>query len=804
MLKNFVVIALRNLWRHKTYALINVLGLAIGMAACIFMVLFLRENLGYNQHFENSERIYRLLRRTQSAQGDISYHPGTSGPAGPALERDYPEVETTTQLLARGMWIGQGDQMNMWLACIGDQNTPKIFNLPLIDGDAETRLQTPFSAIISERMARFMFRDQDPIGQVVTLKYKWFNKDYTITGVFKDTPRQTTNRLRFHFLTTTVPPTHVTSIWNDWKPNSSFRPLFTYILLREGIDPQQLENKLPEFFARYMGEEAARTDSYTLQPLERIQLHSNADYSYSFPGYGDINTVYEFTAIAGFILLIACVNFMNLSTARSTNRAREVGLRKVIGAHRTQIMVQFLGESTFLACLALILGLFFAKALLPEVSNLLRQQLEFEIWQDPIFLISLVGLAVIVGIIAGSYPAFMLSSFHPVDTLKGNIISQGGKAWFRKGLVISQFAISIVLIVSTLVVYKQGNYLRNQDVGFRKDNVMMFELFNNNPELHKQSDTIKQTLLAHPNIHNVSQCERSPGLANPDYFGFFRPEGFDNVLKMGFVAVDDGFVNTFDLQMVAGRNFSKDIPADRHNYIINEATAKFLGWENPIGKRLHWPQRPLRNGVVIGVVKNFNDMPLQHQIGPLVLWQPLDNNPGRLALHISPDNIGETIEFLRTQYQKHVKGQPFYFWFVDASLKSAYRDNDKLGNLYSVAALLAIFVTCLGLLGLASFIIQQRTREIGVRKVFGASVSQVLMTISQDFLYLVLFANLIAWPVAYWLMSHWLQTYAYRVSLGLSVFILSGFLSILIASATIGIQALRAARTNPIDTLRYE
>ena len=804
MLKNYLIVAIRNLRRQKAYSLINVSGLAVGLACCILILLFVQDEWAYDRFHENAERTYRVVREMRAGDGTLSYSPITPGPLGAGLRDEFPEVEQAVRLWSWAVWIHSGDEWYKEGAKLVDGNMLEVLTFPLVRGDRETALRDPYSMVISGEMARRYFADEDPMGKVLTLDRESLSGEYTVTGVWDDKALST---VRFDCLISTVPQV-LHSYWDGWES----RPFFeTYIVLPEGYAPAELERKFPDFIARYMGaEERART-TYRLQPLTRIHLYSNADYADMEPWRGDnIAYVYLICTIGLCILAIACINFVNLTTARSAHRGREVGLRKVVGAQRRQLVGQFLGESTLLALLALVAASGLVDALLPAFNDYVGKTLSLEMGMRLSAVAGALGLALVVGILAGSYPAFFLSAFRPVATLQGRIKVGRKGAYFRKTLVASQFAVTILLTIGTGIIYRQLEYIDEKKLGFNEEHLVSLPIFRADKtmrddaqkQLSLRYDEVKQAFLQHAHILKASAVRFNMGSQGGGKLYAIRPEGeAEGNRRMRIQMADEDFLETYQIELIAGRNFSDTADAEEA-FILNETAVRQLGWTDPIGKRIEVPGLE-RTGAVIGVVRDYHGASLRQQIGPVALCT---NPPGylHLTLRIDPEHIPATLDFMRDQWRAVAPSRPFRFHFVDALLEHIYREDARLAQVASLAALLAVFVACLGLFGLALFTVEQRTREIGIRKVLGASMPNIFLLLSREFTRLALAANLLAWPIAYFAARDWLQEFAYRVDLELWIFLLGGAATFLVAWATVSFQALRAASANPVDALRCE
>jgi len=815
MFKNYLLVAVRNLLRHKVYSSINVSGLAIGMASCILIALYIEEEFSYDRYHENADRIYKVLRETRGTGGNRSFSSGTSGALAPSLRSDFSEVQAAVRIWNTwgGVWVNYEDRMFRQAFCLADANVLDVFTFPLVKGDPKVALDDPFSVLLTEEMAQKFFGDEDPVGKVITVENRHLGGDYTITGILRDMPRNSSpfwkTGLQFDFLTSTAVVSRqiVRQPWEGWNRGSSWFPIKTYVVLPEGHSPEALEKKLPDFMERHLGAEIRQRSTYRLQPLTRIHLYSGVDYGR--PGMGGITFVYLLGAIAFFILVIASVNFMNLATARYTTRAKEVGMRKVAGAHWRQLVQQFLGESVLLSLLALLLAIGLVEFVLPAFNAVFDKDLSLIDNLRASVVLTLIGFALFVGLLAGSYPAFFLSSLKPAAALKGALRPGSKGLWSRKGLVVFQFALSILIIIGATVVHLQVDYIHHKDLGFRKDHILLLPVFYqardsgtaSGESLARDYNLVKQAFSQHPNVLKAS-ASATYGTAGGWQTGTILPEGHDGSgLRMPVLGVDEDFLDTYEIELLSGRQFSKDITSDLSEaFILNETAVKRFGWTDPIGKRLEWGNRL---GTVIGVVRDFHHQSLRQEIGPLVLCMS-PSRFGYISLKIRSENISATMEFLKERWKRFVPNRPLDARFIVDNVDGRYGAEVRFSQISGVFSLLAIFISCLGLFGLVSFNVEQRTREIGVRKTLGASVSRILFMLTRESLKWVLAANLIAWPVAYYAMDRWLQGFAYRVDLDLWIFLLGGTLALVIALATVSYQAFRAAVANPVDALRYE
>ena len=691
-----------------------------------------------------------------------------------------------------------------------DDNFLDVFDFPLIKGDSQTAFRTSYSVVITDDMAQHLFGDIDPMGKTVSIDSRSFPGEYTVTGIVKAPPLS--SRLYFEILSTTIPPVEETQeVWTLWRPTQSWRPVKTFVLLKAGQNAETLQVKMQPLIKQYMGNDVAEKNTYHLQPLHRVYLYGESDFNPTADS--PIQQIYILTAIGLILMVIAGVNFTNLATARAVTRKREVGVRKVVGAHRWQLMVQFLSESLLLTCAALLIALALVETCLPLFNQFVRGDLHLNAATVIAGAPAALALTLLVGLLAGWYPAFFLSSFRPVTALKSSASSSPGSAWLKKGLVIFQFGMSILLVICTLVVYQQLRFIDTKDMGFARDHIVSLPIFvrdfmkESNPQkrLSARHQMVKQVFLEHPNIlsasalrYEITGYSGRLRLVWPD-----RDPTKERTFRIN--EVDDSFFETFDIPVLRGRVFSAAIASDTSQAIIlNETAVRLLGWEDdPIGKQIVLPAYDNLSLIVIGVVKDYHNLTLREEIAPmgfLARWKMFYT----LALRIRPENTAQTLSFLETQWKRFVPDMPFEHHFLDEMIDWVYFNEQLTGKMLGVFSLLAIFVACLGLFGLAAFMVQSRTKEIGVRKVLGASTSHLVMLLSREFIFLVLLANGIAWPVAYYLMHDWLSGFAYQTDLNVLPFVASAIMALIIAFGTVSMQAIRAARSNPIDALRYE
>lgn len=801
MFKNYFNIAVRNLIRQKGYSLINALGLSLGVTCFILILLFIQDELSYDRHHEKAGRIYRLTEVIAPAEHSSSQPFSVA----PTLANDYPamlehavrffNMQAPTLTLDNGLELRFNERRFFFV----DSTVFEVFTFPFIKGDPKTALHAPYSVVITEAMAKKYFGSLDAVGK--TLRFEG-QHDLKVTGIIAPVPEN--SHFKFDFLASF---STITGMQNGQKPQGwNWNPCWTYLLLTEGTSPEVLAAQLPGFVETYFPDNIRDRVSLHLQALTDIHLHSHLDFE--IEPNSNIAYVYIFSAIAGFVLLIACINFMNLATARSARRAREVGMRKVLGAERAQLIRQFLGESFLMSLLAVALASPLVDLSLPVLNAFLDKTIAFDLLGNRVLLLSLIGVVVLVGFIAGIYPAFVLSAFRPIQVLKGklNLTGFDWTAVMRKGLVVTQFAISIILIIGTLFAYNQLRYLQQAHLGFDKEQVVMVNILRAN--LAARYDEIKNRFLQNSSVLHVTTSEEVLGSkyqTNP-----FKPQGFTENQQFQRLMVGYDFVETFNLELAAGRSFSKEYSTDDSLAVmINEAMVRHLNWGSPekalgkgfIGRR--------RTQIVIGVLKDFHYASLHNPIGPFVLdvadTESAHNFFDRyLAVRIASENYQETLAHLQQTWAEFLPNRPFEYFFMDDELGKLYRAEENLGRVAGTFSAFAIFVAAIGLLGMASFAAEARTKEIGIRKILGASVSSIFINLSKDFLALVAIGMLLAWPIAYFLMSRWLTDFAYRTEIGVLPFLLAGLLALLIAWAAVSYQAIRAALANPVETLRYE
>jgi putative ABC transport system permease protein len=810
MFKNYLTVALRNVRRHKGFSVINIAGLAVGMAASILIAIFVLHELSFDRYHEKADRIFRVV--TQFDPGGEKRGAYTVPPMAQAMLDDLSEVEQAARLSLwpRNYLVRYEDTLFLEKGIIfADASIFDVFTIPFILGNPGTALLDPNTIVITQDIANKYFGNMNPLGK--SLRFEDRDRDFKITGVIENCPA--TSHFQYEMIASLV--SSPTAFETGWGGHT----YFTYILLRDGHTRSQLNAKLPDFCRKHWGayyyaETGQTYDEYmesgkdyygfSLEALSDIHLNRGViDY---LSVKGNRTYVYVFSVIALFILLIACINFMNLSTARFAHRSKEVGVRKVLGSNKKQLMWQFLGESVLLSLFALVFGVLLVKIVLPAFRNLASRQLELDLFQSVFTLPILIGFAIFVGIIAGCYPAFFLSSFQPARTVKGSGGQKSkGNILLRRALVILQFAATFGIFFGTMVISHQLQYVRSRQLGFNKEHVVVIHRAD---ALGKQADAFKQELLRYPSITTISDTESLPGRHfNPNSH---RLEGrpATETPTLHTMYGDPDFVELLDLEIVQGRYFSPEISTDRTSaVVINERAVKELGLTDALGKRLHKEFGGAKPGefvTIIGVLKDFHFNSLHYEILPMIIRPLSERRWNFTSVRIGPKNIPESLAQIEKTWNTFTGGQPFEYSFLDEDFDNLYRNEQRMGQIFSVFAGLAIFIACLGLVGLISFTAEQRTKEIGIRKVLGASVSKIIYLLSREVVVLVFVAALIAAPIAYYGMHKWLENFAFRIGISPFMFILTAFGTLAIALLSVSFRAVKAAQANPIDSIRYE
>jgi putative ABC transport system permease protein len=803
MFKNYLIVAWRNLKRNKAYSALNVLGLAAGLAVFILIMLFVRTELGYDRYHANGRNIYRIV---QEQPGNVylgsNVFAVTSGPLAAAMVQDFPEVLATTRIDNWGNVLVRVGEKSFLESEIhwADPQTFEIFSFPIVRGEGGPALKNPFSVLLSESAAARFFGGDDPVGRTLVLQAYEMNAEFQVAGVFRDIPANS------HFTLNVVAPFETMGRIQQtdltrWGNNS----YYTYILLRDGADPKALEAKLVPFIAKHEAEQGWKHNGehsrYFLQSLTSIHLHSRANFDFGL--IGDGRFVFLFASIAVLVLAIACVNYMNLATARSLKRAKEVGLRKVVGAGKGQLVRQFLGDAMVLSFLALVLAVGFVLAALPAFRRFVERDIVFDPFRDAALMPALVLLAAVVGAVAGSYPALFVSGFRPVSSLKGTGAARAKGRGLRNALIVFQFSASIALIICTVVVGGQLAFIRNTDMGYDRDQIVVLT-----PRGGVQTglEAFKNELRSNPAVVRVASSSCLPNNVTSSTHAQWpgRPEDLE--IPIYVVDADYDFPELFGLELVRGRSFSRDFPSDAGGaFLINEAAQRALGWDDPIGREFGRKGRGSAEakGRIVGVLKDFHMHSLHLSIMPLYIsLDPARAN--RISIKLRGGDIPAAMASIRRTWEKFAPEYPFDFSFFDQIFDRAYRTERRLGTMFGAFAGLAVLIACLGLLGLAAFAAEQKTKEIGIRKVLGASTSAVIALLSRDFMKWVAVANVVAWPIGYFAMRSWLSHFAYRIDLTVPMFLGAALTAFLIAGAVIGLQTYRAAAANPADSMRYE
>ncbi|MBN1273240.1 MAG: ABC transporter permease [Candidatus Aminicenantes bacterium] len=806
MLKNYLKIAWRNLKRYKGYSFINIAGLAVGMAVFILIMIFVQYELSFDRYHKNADRIYRIAWKAETLPNPIA---GAPLPLAPAMMEEYPEVISAARIFR---W-GRGEKLflcgetniheNLYYA---DPETFDVFSIPFIKGDPKTALNDPFSIILSKRIAEKYFGKEDPLGKVLTLKESsdWDqkeNNDYVITGIFEEMPQNS------HFVMDLIVPFNSLilskRLGSSWEGGNN---AVTYLLLDKKADPRDLDRKLFSILKKYRYTNAETAgdfkEKYFLQPLTSIHL-DNYVTSHIASHY-DVKYIYLYSAVAFLVLIIACINYINLTTARSIKRGKEVGIRKVVGARKTQLVKQFLSESFILVVVSLVVSLIAARLLLPYFNSITGRPLSFNPVENIHLFLGLIAVLFFVGFFSGSYPAFYISSIRPVSILSGKSLYNFKRFSLRNILVIAQFSITAILIISTLVVKNQLHFIQNKNMGFSKEQIIVSKI-EENMKIRNNIEAVKETLKKNPNILAVCCSASLPNDIRwkPDLGGL--PAKNPGEFVPVFVdIVDYDFVDVFEVEIIEGRNFSRDFPAEAEGAVlINESAAKACQWDSPIGKVFKIPGWDRRTVKITGIIKDFHAHSLHQPISPLFLglsstWKVY------LSIKIDTVNIHETIDYIKNTLKEFTPNYPYEFQFFDEIFEKAYRTEQEMGNILSVFAFLSIFIGCLGLFGLMSFATEQRTKEIGIRKVLGASVKSIMSLLLKDTAKWVLIANVITWPLVYYLMHKWLQNFAYHISIHCWLFFLAIAITFGISVLTISYKVIQAASSNPVDSLRYE
>jgi len=810
MIKNYFTVAFRAIVRNKLSAFINIFGLALAMTCALLITLFIRDELGYDQYNLNAGRMYRVTRNFLSKDGSVNLHLGhVAPPFGPLLKNDFGEFEHVARTLNNRVTMAYQDNAEVKKSFNEDNfffaepELFKIFSITTTEGDPAKILSEPMSLMMSEKAAAKYFGKENPVGKTLRVNGTF---DMVVGGVFKEFPRQAHFHPEIFASFSTLNDTTIYGrrrLETNWGNNS----FATYILASKPLDVKAIEKQFPAFLDRHMLPEdpsepkASTWTTLFLQKVTDIHLTSHLDSEHE--ANGNINNVYMMAVIAVFIILIACFNFVNLSTARASKRAKEVGLRKAVGALKTQLIGQYLSESILIACLALFLAVMFSYLSVGWLNEFTGKSMTLNPAKDFALFGGLILFTITVGILAGIYPAFILSGFKPAIVLKGQQSSGGGKGFLRKALVVAQFAVSIVLIIATAITLSQLRYLNNRELGYQKDQVVTLRYY---PEVASNYDAFYNEITKESAIKNAARSSRIPTGRLLDSQGSARVQKGDSLSESGVVLknirIDHDFFDTYQIDFASGRDFSKErVNDDSASFILNEAAVAMLGLtnENIVDKEFHYGGV---KGKVIGVVKDFHFESLHEPIVPLVF----QNGPffSRLSVKLASANTQAGIEAIARVWQEFMPSRPFEYDFLSMQYKNLYEAEQKQSQLFIIFAGLAILIACLGLFGLATFNAAQRVKEIGVRKVLGASVANILGLLSREIIILIVISNVIAWPIAWYFMNEWLSGFAYHITMNIVVYLASALAAIAVALVTVSTQTIRAAKSNPANTLRYE
>ena len=808
MMKNYFKVAFRIIKRHKGFSLINIMGLAIGMASCLLIFLYVQDELSFDRYNKNADRIFRIGTHIKMQSREMSVA-SVSAPMAEALVDEFIEVEEAVRFRedASSYLFKAGEKSYREERVVfSEPSFFDIFSIPLLKGNPNTALGSPYTLVLSQQAAEKFFGAEDPVGKVITVDH---SQDYEVTGVFKDIP----DNSHFHFDVIAS-----LSSLDESRDPSWFNMNFpTYVLLRKDADHKTLETKLYSLILKYVAPKIEeRTgqsyeeylskmnveQSFFIQPLLDIHLHSS--FLYDFEAGGDIKYIYIFTAIALFILVVASINFVNLTTARSSGRAKEVGVRKVLGSYRRDLIKQFLTESMMFSLISLSLALAIVWMALPIFNRFSEKSLALSGLNHWFMIRSIMGVALFIGLLAGSYPAFFISAFRPVNVLRDRLKTGFKTGPFRSSLVVFQFTASIFLIIGTLIIFNQLHFIQNKKLGFDRDQVLILEKAD---LLGNQAVVLKNEMLKHPQFMKATVTGFLPVPSGRRYMSLF-PEGETDSKKklpISMWPVDYDYIDTLGMKIVEGRDFSREYATDTTAAVVNQRAVQHFGFDSPLGRKLICPTSSPKGQVtytVIGVVEDFHFDTLRNKIDPLVLY--IGQSNGLISFRVQAKNMAGTIDLLRSTWKKFLPGEPFEYSFMDERFENVYKSEMRVGQIFGVFAGLAVFIGCLGLFGLASFAAERRTKEIGIRKVLGASVPAVVRLLVKEFMFLVAIANLIAWPIAYFVMRGWLQDFAYRISFSMVVFMIAGAVTLLVSLSTVGFLALRAALSNPVNSLRYE
>ena len=808
MIKNYLLSLYRNITRNRFYSALNIIGLSIGIAAAIFILLYVQDELAYDKYHEKHERIYRVESHFNISNKD-DYFAIVPIPMGPALKLEFPEVEEFVRLYGAGNTLFRAKEKEYYedYFYFADSTIFDIFTHEFILGDPKTSLCEPKTVVLTEKIAKKYFGNENPMGLMLT---SGSGRNYKVTGVIEDLPGN--SHVKFDALISGVSIAEDVGIddFNSLEPERFWNiGVYTYLLLNENSNMQSIHDKFDPFYDKYMkpiGEQINASFNLLSTPL--VETHFRQGLGSEQPT-GNMAYIYIFSAVGIFILIIAAINYMNMATARSANRSKEVGIRKVAGAYKRQLVRQFLGESLVLALLAMLFAILIVTLLLPDFNNLTDKTLNFSLVSNPLTFLTILLIALIVGLVSGSYPSFYLSSFAPVRVLKGSLKGTGkGSGWLRRILVVIQFFIAIVMIIGTIVVSGQLHFLKNKDLGFEKDNLVVMEI--QDTAFRSKADIFKKELLTSPDIISATNSTGVPGSIS--WIQVLKIEHDDQMKDHTIILAqtDYDFAETMGFEFVQGRDFDENMGTDKEEaVIINETAVKEFGWEdNPLGKKIHYGWELDGTGgrmmKVIGVVKDFHFKSLHNKIEAVVFFIS-PRTRYLVTCRINEDNKKEALAFIEQKWNEFNAKRPFDYEFLDTGMDEMYQSEEKIGIIFRIATILTIFIALLGLLGLSSYIAEQRTKEIGIRKVVGASIASILALLYREFVWLILIAFVIAVPLAWWRLDIWMQSsFVYHKPIQWITFLVAGLLAFVIGIGTISFYIIRAASSNPVDAIKYE
>ncbi len=803
MFKNLITIAFRTIRKDKTYSAINILGLTIGITCSLFLLMYILDELSFDRYHKNADNIYRIVSNIKEPDNAFTWAVAQQ-PMAVELRDNYPEVKNAVRFngIGKTLFKYNEKEFNETDFYLTDSTVFKMFSYTFLAGDANTALDNPFSIVLSEKTAKKYFSDaSSALGQSLqTINREGKAEDFKVTGIIEAVPLN--SHFRFDALI-------AYNSYPQYQPNWGNFGVFTYIQLPENYDLSKMYASLDSIIKQKVNpifEQYGITIKYELQKITDIHLHSKIQDEAE--AGGDISYIYIFGAVAAFMLIIACINYMNLATARSANRSKEVGIRKVMGSQRFQLLAQFITESIVIAFMAMAISIILIYALLPAFNTLANKELPFSYILQPTVLFSLIGIMLFIGIAGGSYPAFYLSGFNPVQVLKGKLATKGGSVIFRKVLVVFQFAISIFMLISTLVVFDQLQYMRNKDLGFEKEHVVRLAL--NERELRNKSQVLIDALKLTPEVVGIGMANASPGEGISK--NLMKVEENDGKLSdrgVDLYGADFDYVKTMGMTIVKGRDFSRDIASDTtYAVLVNEAMVARMAWEDPIGKKFIFgggePGETPTEKHVVGVVKDYHQNSLYDAIEPLMIILGKRNN--YVFVRTGNGDVKQSLTAIENVWKKIFPSFPFEYDFLDQDFNSQYKADEKRSTIFTAFSSLTIFIACLGLLGLTAFTTEQRNKEIGVRKVLGANVNSLVVLVSKEFFLLVSIGTVLALPFAWYVTNTWLQKFAYRIELESEwpTFIISALLAFVITLATVGYHVIRAASANPVNALRDE